>query len=267
MIMRIRVATLSALALLAAPTGPFAPSLHAAEPQPAEAFTYHFSVGPIDGGRARLAIGQPFDRDQRSFVAVRGEAETAPWLKAIAPLRDEYQVLLSMRNQMPVEVATIETGLRNRKTKTVFDESGQKADVTVEGGRHSLIGKRTLPAAGRDPVSLYLHLRRQPLKTNDELTEYLLDRSYLSRINLKVLGRETIFLDQAHMKARAIKVSAVSQRVDDAGNPLPLPARPFLVWLTDDRDRVLLRMEVDAEMGKATIELTSYTKGALAQRN
>lgn len=242
---------------------------HAAEPQITEAFTYQFSVGPIEGGRARLGIGRPFDRNGRTLVAVRGEAETAPWLKQIAPLRDEYQVLLETKEQIPVEVATIETGMRNRKTKTIYDDpTGLKVDVSSEGGRHSFLGKRTLPGPARDPVSFYMHLRKLPLKKGDEHTLYLLDRTYLSRITLKVVERETIFLENAHMKGRAIKLAAKSQRIDDDGNPVKtMPAYNFSVWLSDDADRVMMKMEVDAEMGRATIELTSYSKGAVATRN
>lgn len=238
-----------------------------AETPSAEAFTYQFSVGPIEGGRARLAIGKPFDRQGLSLIAARGEAETAPWLKNIAPLRDEYQVLMAAQDQLPVDVATIETGMKTRKTKSVYDVTGKRVEVAVDSPKLTYKRARSLPGAARDPVSLYLHLRKQPLKNGDTVTLHLLDRSFLSRVTFKVLGREPIYLETARMKGRAIKMSATSQRIDDAGNALQIPARPFFVWMSDDADRVLLRMEVDAEMGKANIELTSYSKAGRGATN
>src|SRR5712692_8810513 len=70
--------------------------------RPGEAFTFKFSVGPVESGRARMSVGSPGTRDGRHVIAARGEAETSPWLSVMARIKDEYQLVFDPRTLLPL---------------------------------------------------------------------------------------------------------------------------------------------------------------------
>jgi hypothetical protein len=57
----------------------------------------------------------------------------------------------------------------------------------------------------------------------------------------------------------AIRIDGVARRIEDDGRPRAGQGpRNLTVWLSDDTDRVLLRMEADTDLGRCALELTSY---------
>src|SRR5438105_4792706 len=70
---------------------------------PGEAFTFKFSVGPIESGRARMSVGLPVENDGRRLLAVHGQAETLPWLALVARMNHDYQLVLDTGTPIPVE--------------------------------------------------------------------------------------------------------------------------------------------------------------------
>src|SRR3954470_241002 len=72
--------------------------------RPGEAATFKFSVGPVESGRARMAVSKPLKKDGRTVVTVHGQAETAPWLQLLVRLNDDYQLVLDAGSLLPVSV-------------------------------------------------------------------------------------------------------------------------------------------------------------------
>src|SRR5947209_1245975 len=95
----LRMAPVHALAEPTAPAASVAPvagTKSGAGMWPGEAFTFKFSVGAVESGRARMAVGAPFRSGGRRLVAIRGQAETASWLQLFVRLDDEYQLTLDL---------------------------------------------------------------------------------------------------------------------------------------------------------------------------
>src|SRR3954451_22971955 len=80
--------------------------------RPGEAFTFKFSLGPVDGGRARMSIGRPVARRGRRLIAVHGQAETTAFVKLLARMDDDYKLVFDAGNLLPVTVAETERGVR-----------------------------------------------------------------------------------------------------------------------------------------------------------
>src|SRR5438105_2926695 len=76
--------------------------------RPGEAFTFRFSVGPVESGRARMSVGDMMERDGRKLLAVHGQAETSKWLKAMVKLDDDYKLVLDSHTLLPVEIESVE---------------------------------------------------------------------------------------------------------------------------------------------------------------
>jgi hypothetical protein len=225
---------------------------------PGEAFTFKFSVGPIESGRARMSVGFPVEKGGRRLLAVHGQAETLPWLALVARMNDDYKLLVDAGTLIPVEVTTVERGIRERKIEAGIHASGRFVDVSLQSQKEKGRARRSVPDVVRDPLSALFAVRAAPLRTGDEVTFLVLDGTILWRSQIAV-RRETLRTEEDAHGKKAIRLDGTNLRVDDAGRPTGLPARRYTVWLSDDADRVLLRMEAQIDLGNAIIELTSYS--------
>lgn len=237
--------------------------------RPGEAFTYRFSVGPIEGARARMSVGLPAQQGGRSLIAVQGQAETISLVSLVAPVHASYQLVIDAATLLPREVTTAERGLRERKFHSVLD--GRALDLEVVSPTRSNRMKRTLPREARDPLSAYFALRAAALTAGEELDLDVLDGAALWRARLKVAGREDVRLNQESPTPspplHAIRIEGRLERIDDAGRSLGRPARTITCWLSDDAARALLKASFDSDLGRASLELTSYLPPAhVAQR-
>jgi hypothetical protein len=227
--------------------------------QPGEAFTFKFSVGPIEGGRARMSVGLPTQKDGRRLVAVHGQAETSPWLALVARMNDDYQLVLDASTLLPLQVHSIERGIRERTIKSAVN--GRVIDLAFVRGREAGRARKIVPSVVRDPLSGLFAVRAAPLADGDRLEMLILDETALWRTSMVVHRDATVRLEGESEARRAIRLDGVNLRIDDSGRPTGLKPRPFTVWLSDDADRVLLRMEAQIDLGLASIELTSYQRG------
>jgi hypothetical protein len=237
-----------------------------------ESFTFKFSVGPIESGRARMSVGAPTAHGERQLVSVHGQAETSPWLKLLAPLDDDYRLVMDPKTHLPVQVVTVERGLRERRIAAQFDGRRAELEVTAEkgGGR----SRRLLPSPVRDPLSQLFALRAAPLAEGDVVVHDILDGAALWRMRIVVHRGELLRLDMDRPPGQpdalppsrtAIRLEGELTRIDDSGRLLGsggAAARHFTAWLSDDAQRVLLRAVTDSDLGKCTIELTSYIPGS-----
>jgi hypothetical protein len=235
------------------------PDTAAAGLQPGEAATFKFSVGPVESGRARMSVGKPTRKDGRTVVAVHGQAETAPWLQLLVRLNDDYQLVLDAATLLPLQVLSVERGLRERRIDAQLD--GRVADFTVEGSREAGRHHRVLPTVTRDPLAQLFALRAAPLRDGDRLEQDVLDGTALWHAQMSVHRGERVHLDIDGERAAArpaIRIDGTLTKINDTGRPMGQPQRHLTAWLSDDQTRILLRLEADTDLGRCSLELTRY---------
>lgn len=236
-----------------------AAAAHALHPgaRPGEAFTFKFSLGPVEGGRARMSIGRPMARRGRQVLAVHGQAETTAFVKLLARMDDDYKLVVDTGNLLPVSVAETERGIRERRI-TVSNLDGHTALVDFWSPQKQQRGRHSTARITRDPLSGFFALRALPLDDNAALELDILDGNALWRVALRVHRGDKIRLGDGSAHA-AIRIDGVARRIEDNGRPRAgLGPRNLTVWLSDDADRVLLRLEADTDLGRCALELTSY---------
>ncbi|HEX4459012.1 MAG TPA: hypothetical protein VIA18_13640, partial [Polyangia bacterium] len=54
------------------------------------------------------------------------------------------------------------------------------------------------------------------------------------------------------------RIDGSAMRIEDNGRVRRAPPRKITIYLGDDRDRPLLRLEADTDLGRCALELTSY---------
>jgi hypothetical protein len=79
------------------------------------------------------------------------------------------------------------------------------------------------------------------------------------RVDVKFAGVETI--GSALGNLRAVHCTGASYRArPNFAVESGTPTRTFSVWLSDDADRVPLKMSAATELGEVTMTLTEYTR-------
>jgi hypothetical protein len=228
--------------------------------RPGETFTFKFTVGPIEGGRARMAIGKAVAHKGKRVIWVHGQAETTAFVKLLARIQDEYKLAVDTRSLLPVSVSETEQGMRQRRINTLVD--GRTADIDFWAPEKQLKGRRILPRVVRDPLSGLFALRAMELPDRQKIDLDVLDGAALWRCVLTVHRGQSLRLEddkEGAPKHNAIRIDGVTTRIDDAGRPLAkVSTRNITLWLSDDSDRVLLRLEADTDFGRCALELTSY---------
>ena len=201
-----------------------------------------------------MSVGLPVEKDGRRLLAVHGQAETLPWLALVARMNDDYQLVLDTGTLIPVEVSTVERGVRERRIDTGVQASGRFVDLSLQSKKETGLARRSVPDVVRDPLSALFAVRAAALRDGDSLSFLIIDGMALWRSRIRV-QRQPLRLENR----KAIRLDGTNLRVDDNGKPTGVPARRYTVWLSDDADRVLLRMEAEIDLGNAVIELTSYS--------
>jgi hypothetical protein len=211
-----------------------------------------------------MSVGRPVTQDGKRVLAVHGEAETTAFIKLLAKVSDDYRLVVDMANLLPLSVNEQERGVRERRVTSTMD--GRRVDVAVWSPQKEVKARRTLPLVARDPLSGFFALRALPLSDGQQIGLDVLDGSALWRVKLDVKRGSTIRLgsDGERPARAAIRIDGVATRIDDAGRPRPAPPRKLTIYLGDDRDRPLLRLEADTDLGRCALELTSYLPPARA---
>jgi hypothetical protein len=253
---------LSALALvtsLGATTPVFA--LHPGA-RPGEAFTFKFSLGPVEGGRARMSIGSPVSQRGRRVVAVHGQAETTAFVKLLARVDDDYKLIVDTGTLLPVSVSETERGLRERRI-SVAHVGPRTADVDFWSPEKQHKGRHMLTRIARDPLSGFFALRALPLTDGGAIDLDVLDGNALWRVALTTHRGQSLRVERDAAAHPAIRIDGVARRIEDNGRPRAgMGPRNLTLWLSDDADRVLLRLEADTDLGRCALELTSYVPPA-----
>lgn len=227
-----------------------------------EAFTYKFSVGIIDAGRARMSVGYPEERAGGRLLAVQGDAHASPWIAIFARLDDTYKVVIDADALLPRKVSADETGIRIRHIESEFE--GARARVHLIAPGRDVDQRRAFPGPTRDPVAALFALRAARLADGDRLEQLVIDGLALYRATFVAVGRERIERSSGE-RVVAIHVTVDATRIDDLGRPDPAhKPRQMHIYLSDDERRIPLRMAGSTDIGEARLDLTSYIPGGAA---
>ncbi|MCS6915159.1 MAG: DUF3108 domain-containing protein [Myxococcales bacterium] len=242
------------LLLVVALLGPGAREATGRPTRRGEAFTFRLRLGPIESGRARLAIAPPVPGPQGRQIHIVGEAEAVGLARVLTGLHDDYRLVLDADTLALRRLSLIEQGLRERTVTAEFH--GPEADIQVQRpGDQRRITSR-LPAPVRDPVAAFLVLRAARLADGDRLDLLVLDGTVLYEGHVEVVGRELLHAGGSQWPA--IRLRCWGRRLQADGRPTDRPPREATLWLSDDRLRLPLRLQGETDLGLAQVELTSH---------
>jgi hypothetical protein len=228
---------------------------------PGEQMAFEVRLGGVLAGEAALAVGDIGEFEGKRALVVRSRANTAGAAALLKRIVDEAQTVIDVESGQPIVLDTsVEQG--NRKLTAQARFLGNMADVTYQRNDdptpHTFkinFGTNTV----HDTHSAMAQVRGWRPAVGTVRSVYVIGGRRLWRVDVKYLGGET--LGTALGNRRAIKYEGASFRSRPnftvEGDK---PSRTFTVWLSDDADRVPLKVLAHTELGDVTVELTDYAR-------
>jgi len=258
---------LAACAGADAMTLPPAAAVKAASPiadvgiNPGETMAFEIRLAGILAGEAQLAVGALGDYEGHRAVVVRSRAATAGAAALIKHIVDEATTVIDLDTGRPLALDTlVEQG--DTRTTATAKFTGSTADITYvrsdEKAPHNLkinFGSVTV----HDAHSAMAQLRGWRAAPGTTRSVFVVGGRRLWRVDVTYAGQDTI--GSALGNRKAVRFTGMSFRANRAlAAETDKPSRTFSVWLSDDADRVPLKVTASTELGDIVIDLTEYNR-------
>lgn len=246
---------------------PPAPAAAAQEPtdtlglHPGETMAFEVHISGVLAGEAQLAVGQPGELDGRQVIVVKSRAATAGAAALIKQISDEATSVIDVETGRPISLDSLIVNSGKRTTASA-KFSGGIAEVTYQRPTDAA-PKTTKINFGNvivnDAHTAMAALRGWRATKGATRTVYVIGGRRLWRIDVTYAGEQTIGGTLGNR--RAIMFEGKSYRAKpNMTIESNKPARTFSVWLSDDADRVPLKVTASTELGEIAMELTDYTR-------
>jgi hypothetical protein len=209
--------------------------------------------GLINAGYATLEVKDAV-RDNKKVHHVVGKGYTVGMAKFFFKVEDDYQSFFDKETNKPYQfLRKIDEGGYTKHQEGFFNQDSNL--VTVKDYKNNT--QKTFPVSEniQDIVSSFYYLRNHPqinkLKIGESITIDMFFDDESTKFKLKFIGREDI-------KSKFGKVSCMVFK------PLVQAGRVFkenesvTVWISDDENRVPIRVQADLAVGSLKADLDSF---------
>ncbi len=199
-----------------------------------------------------------FTAPSKDNFQLEGTGQTIGFVRALWKLDANYHSVVNSQTLRPIESQQTEN-YRQKKLVTHLTFTSKGVTRARTEGRDGSTGTKTRQFDFTNLFDLHsamLYLRSQPLtdRSVHRVVVYASTNAYLATIT--VVGR-----DEISVRAGTYKAIKIDLRLDRIGKHLELePHRKFrraTIWVSDDRDRILLRIEAQIFVGTVFAELQS----------
>ena len=228
---------------------------------PGESMAFDMHLGGILAGEAQLAVGEIGVVDGHRAIVVKSRAATAGAARLVKDIVDEATTTIDADTGRPLLLDTSVT--MNDKTSTahatftgsVADVIYTKPDDPTPHNYHVDFGKVTV----HDSHSAMAQLRSWRAAAGTTKQVYVVGGRRLWRVDVTFVGNETVGSALGNRKTVHLRGAAFHAKPNlqlESGNA----TRTFDVWISDDADRVPIRMTAHIELGDVAMDLTEYNR-------
>ena len=227
---------------------------------PGETMAFEVRIGGVLAGEAALAVGEVGEFEGKKAIVVKSRANTAGAAALIKRISDEATTVIDLETGRPLQLDTlVEQGSKRTTAHATF--AGNVADVTYQRSDSATSQQYKINFGTQlvhDTHTAMAQVRGWRAAPGTTRSVYVIGGRRLWRVDVKVLGTETV--GSAVGNRRAIKFEGASYRArPNFTVEADKPVRTFTVWLSDDADRVPLKVVATTELGDITVDLTDYT--------
>jgi hypothetical protein len=226
-----------------------------------ETMAFEVELAGVLVGEAQLAAGEIGDFEGRRAMVVRSRAATAGAAALVRKISDEATSTIDADTGRPIRVETF-VDMKGKQVATKTKFTGSVAEVEVTRDSDPKVSKMRIDGKTQilhDAHTAMAQIRGWHATMGASRTVWVLGGRRVWRVDVKVVGEEAI---QAHVgNRRALVIEGIAFR---ARRDLTLesnkPSRSFKVWLSNDADRVPLRVSAKTELGDIVMSLTDYAR-------
>jgi hypothetical protein len=227
-----------------------------------ETMAFEVKLGGILAGEAQLAVGEPGDvGGGHTGVAIRSRLATVGAAALVKKVVDDATTVVDIDTHRPIEMSTdVEYGDNKYTAKVTW--SGDDVDVVWARKDSANNGKVHFDFTGQvahDAHTAMAEVRGWRAPEGSRRTFWVVGGRRVWRADLVVGGQETLGTplgNRATIRLEGVAYRARGDlRIDEKKKP-----RKFTVWVSDDADRVPLRVQAGTELGDVTIELVDYQR-------
>jgi hypothetical protein len=202
-------------------------------------------------GTASIEVGAP----DGAALPVALEAHTTGVASALYDFREKLLSRLDLETGLPVEnvLDTSEKGRPHHDT-TEYRRAEGKA-VVIQRGKTTSTDRIAIQPETMDFVALVFQLRRAELAPGQRRTFSVLSGKDVHQVLVEVVGRETV-------KTKLGPYLALKIRVPTGFTGKFSEKNPTYLWLSDDPQRIVVKITTDFSFGDAAANLVSYRPGS-----
>lgn len=212
-----------------------------------EKLTFDVNYGFVTAGIATFSIPEIKTLAGRKVYRIKFEVNTVPTFDPFFKVRDRYETYLDVEGIFPWRFEQhIREGKYSRDFSAFFDQRRNLAKTSE--------GVFKIPPYVHDIVSAFFYVRTLDFKNFKKgdrlkLQNFYKDKTY----DLEVVyhGKETI-----SVKAGKFRCIVVEPLVQEGG--LFKSEGSILIWLTDDENKIPVKVKTKVIIGSIDSELTSY---------
>ncbi len=228
---------------------------------PGENMVFEVHLAGILAGEAQLAVGEVGNVDGHRAIVVRSRAATAGAAALFTKISDEASTVIDIDSGRPLSLETVvEQGDKRITASAKF--VGNVATVTYQRTGDKEPKAQVLnfgTTTVHDAHTAMAQLRGWKGLKGQNRTVFVVGGRRLWRVDVTYAGEESI--GSALGNRRAIVFEGRSYR---ARNNMTIegdkPSRTFKVWLSDDADRVPLKVTAVTELGDIVMDLVEYNR-------
>jgi hypothetical protein len=230
---------------------------------PGETMAFEVRIAGILAGEAQLAVGQLGDYEGHRAVVVKSRAATAGAAALVKHIVDEATTWIDMDTGRPLALDTLVEQGDSRITATA-KFTGAVAEITYNRSDDKANGPHTLRVnfgsiTIHDAHSAMAQLRGWRATPGTTRSVFVVGGRRMWRVDVAYVGEDTI--GSAIGNRRAVHFTGESFRTkNDLSPETARPSRTFSVWLSDDADRVPLKVTAHTELGDIVMDLTEYSR-------
>ncbi|CAN5888394.1 hypothetical protein BH11MYX2_BH11MYX2_34690 [soil metagenome] len=228
---------------------------------PGETMAYEVRLAGVLAGEAQFAVGDVGDQNGTQVVVVKSRVQTAGAAALLKRISDEATTVVDVATGRPISLeAALITG---DKTSTANAKFGaHSVDVTYrrpndkEDHRMVLRFGNTVMYDAHTAMAAVRGWRAQKGATQ---TVWVIGGRRPWKIDMSYDGNDTIGGELGNRAAIVMSGKAYRAKADMTVDG-DKPGRTFKVWLSDDADRVPLKVQAETELGDVIMDLTEYNR-------
>ncbi|MDH5526647.1 MAG: DUF3108 domain-containing protein [Nitrospirota bacterium] len=219
--------------------------------RPGESFHYRLSWGGVTAGKSSISIAEGTAVDGSPVWNIVSTAESSDFISVFYPVRDHIVSQLDPQTHLPRRIEIDQRhGKRKRVRTTVFDRVGQSA-TTFQAGRDPVTS--AVPPRVHDILSCLFYFRSLPgLEPGQTRVIDVHEGKKNWRLLIHVEERERVEVPAGAYDTLRIRAEVRFRGVFyDRGD--------VHLWLTDDANRVPVKVRVKIQIGSVISDLTRVT--------